>query len=152
MPQFAYLTQRQTLDSIDRALAHCVHIRKRIAENRINPFRSKIRIPFTGGMQLSLDMAKAFDRMPRPFLLQSLERINAPADLIALIMYVHDNACMQFQRNQQSRVISTGSGIRQGYGLASLLWMAYSLLLFNKMLSYLSPQQLTGFADDLHIQ
>ena len=143
MPQFAYLTQRQTLDSIDRAVAHCVYIRKRIAENRINPFRSKARIPFTGGMQLSLDMTKAFDRMPRPLLLQSLERICAPADLIALIMYVHDNACMQFQRNHQSRVISTGSGIRQGCGLAPLLWVAYTLLLFSKMFSYLSPQQLT---------
>ena len=152
MPQFAYLKQRQTLDSIDRAVSHCVHIRKRIAENRINPFRSKARNPFTGGMQLSLDMAKAFDRMPRPLLLQSLERISAPADLITLIMYVHDNARMQFQRHQQSRVISTGSGIRQGCGLAPLLWVAYSLLLFSKMLSYLNPQQLTGFADDLHMQ
>ena len=152
MPQFAYLSQRQTLDSIDRAVAHCVRIRKRIAENRINPFRSKARIPFTGGMQLSLDMTKAFDRMPRLLLLQSLERICTPADLIALIMYVHDNACMQFQRNQQSRVISAGSGIRQGCGLAPLLWVAYTLLIFSKMFSYLSPQQLTGFADDLHMQ
>ena len=152
MPQFAYLKQRQTLDSIDRAVAHCVHIRKRIAENRINPFRSKARNPFTGGMQLSLDMAKAFDRMPRPLLLQSLERISTPADLITLIMYVHDNACMQFQRHQHRRVISTGSGVRQGCGLAPLLWVAYSLLLFSKMLSYLHPRQLTGFADDLHMQ
>ena len=152
MPQFAYLTKRQTLDSIDRVAAHCVNIRIRIAENRHNPFRTRARASFTGGMQLSLDMAKAFDRMPRTLLLRSLERTHAPADLIVLIMFIHDNACMKFQRNQHSQVIHTGSGIRQGCGLAPLLWAAYSLLLFSTMLRYLNVDQLTGFADDLHMQ
>ena len=152
MPQFAYLTKRQTLDSIDRVAAHCVNIRVRIAENRYNPFRTRARASFTGGMQLSLDMAKAFGRMPRTLLLRSLERVHAPADLIILIMFIHDNACVKFQRNQHSQVIHTGSGIRQGCGLAPLLWAAYSLLLFSTMLRYLHVDQLTGFADDLRMQ
>ena len=71
MPQFAYLTKRQTLDSIDRVMAHCINIRVKIAENRNNPFRTRARASFTGGTQLSLDMAKAFDRMPRSLLLRS---------------------------------------------------------------------------------
>ena len=151
MPQFAYLTKRQTLDAIDRVAAHCVNIRVRVAENRYHPFRTRARAAFTGGMQLSLDMAKAFDRMPRALLLRSLERIHAPEDLIILIMFTHENACMKFQRNQHSQVITTGSGIRQGCGLAPLLWAAYSLLLFSTLLRYLHVDQLTGFADDLHM-
>ena len=135
MPQFAYLSRRQTLNSIDRVAAHCVNIRTKIAENRHNPS----------------DMAKAFDRMPRALLLQCLERINAPTDLITLIMFIHDNTCMKFQRNQYSQVIQTGSGIRQGCGLAPLRWAACSLLLFSKMLQHLDINQLTGFADDLHM-
>ena len=127
MPQFAYLNKRQTLDSIDRVAAHCVNIRTKIAENRHNPFRTRARASFTGGVQLSLDMAKAFDSMPRTVLLQSLERINAPADLIILIMFIHDN------------------------GLAPLVWAAYSLLLFSAMLRYLNVDHLTGFADDLRM-
>ena len=137
---------------MDRVAAHCINIRVRIAENRYNPFRTRARASFTGGMQLSLDMAKAFDRVPRTLLLRSLECVHAPADLIILIMFIHDNACAKFQRNQHSQVIHTGSGIRQGCGLAPLLRAAYSLLLFSTMLRHLNVDQLTGFADDLHMQ
>ena len=152
VPQFAYISNRQTSDSIDRVISHCHQIRSRVAENRFNPFKqSHSRARFTGGMQLSLDLAKAFDKMPRHSLLTALERISLPEDLISLILYIHDNAIMCFSKGNDTAFVRTGSGVRQGCGLAPLLWVAYTLLLFDKFTQYLPISQITGFADDLHM-
>ena len=43
-------------------------------------------------MRLSLVFAKVFDKMPRRLLLKSLERTQAPADLITLIMFTATQA------------------------------------------------------------
>ena len=151
IPQFAYIAHRRTSDSTDRVMAHCQQIRTRVADNRFNPFKpGQGRAKFTGGMQLSLDLAKAFDKMPRHYLLQSLERISLP-DLISLILYMHDNALMCFSKGEASVTMETGSGIRQGCGLAPLLWVAFTVLLFDRFTEYLSIDQITGFADDLHM-
>ena len=153
VPQFAYIHHRQTSDAIDRVISHCQQVRSRVAANRFNPFQpTHNRAKFTGGMQLSLDLAKAFDKMPRRCLLMSLERIQLPEDLISLILYIHDNAMMSFSKGDESSSIGTGSGIRQGCGLAPLLWVAFTLLLFDKFSQYLPMHQVTGFADDLHMQ
>ena len=152
IPQFAYIPHRQTSDSIDRVIAHCQHIRSKISANRHNPFRPhQERKRFTGGMQLSLDLAKAFDKMPRHALLASLERIMLPEDLISLILYIHDNALMTFVKGNETASIKARSGIRQGCGLAPLLWAAFTLLLFDKFTQHLPIQEITGFADDLHM-
>ena len=152
IPQFAYIHGRQTADAIDRVLAHCQQIRCRVADNRFNPFKpSQTRAKFTGGMQLSLDLAKAFDKIPRICLLRALERILLPEDLISLILYIHDNALMRFSKGEESLTMKTGSGIRQGCGLAPLLWVSFTVLLFDKFSQYLSLNQTSGFADDLHM-
>ena len=152
IPQFAYLSNRQTSDSLDRVLTHCQQVRNKVSANRFNPFSTQNRIKFTGGMQLSLDLAKAFDRMPRHLLLMALERISLPEDLISLILYIHDNAVMRFQRGEEEVLVRAGSGIRQGCRLAPLLWASFTILIFDKFTHYLSLNQITGFADDLHVK
>ena len=152
IPQFAYTRNRQTADAVDRVMAHCQQVRCRVAENRYNPFKQgHTRAKFTGGMQLSLDPAKAFDKLPRQCLLQALERISLPEDLVSLILYIHDNALMCFSKGDDNVKMSTGSGIRQGCGLAPLLWVAFTVLFFDKFTQYLSLDQISGFADDLHM-
>ena len=47
--------------------------------------------------------------------------------------------------------MKTGSGIRQGCGLAPLLWVSFTVLLFDKFTQYLSLSQISGFADNLHM-
>ena len=63
-----------------------------MADQRYNPLRSQVRETFAGGMRLSLVFAKVFDKMPRRLLLKSLERTQAPADLITLIMFTATQA------------------------------------------------------------
>ena len=153
IPQFAYLHHRQTSDALDRVLTHCHCVRLKVSENRFNPFKAtQSRAKFTGGMQLSLDLAKAFDKMPRILLLTALERIALPEDLISFIMYIHGNALLKFSKGSAETCVKTGSGVRQGCGLAPLLWVAFTLLRFDKFMAYIMIDQITGFADDLHMQ
>ena len=89
--QYAYLISRQTTDALDRAYAHSQLINKQVASIRPDPFAASKRHStlLRGGIQLSLDLSKAFDRLPRAHLRKSLERIHTPPDLISLILYLH---------------------------------------------------------------
>ena len=158
IPQFAYLTGRETSDSLDRILSHCAGVRSEIQ-------RSRGRIQFKavhkgsrfagsrlkGGLQLSLDLTKAYDRMPRHRLLEALLRIHAPPALVALILHIHDNARIVLEKNGLRDSIVMGQGVRQGCGLSPLLWLAYTVLIFDRLSEYMPVSSTTGFADDFHL-
>ena len=124
-----------------------------MANLRSSPFDvpHKSRVPLRGGVQLSLDLSKAFDRLPRSKLEEALRRINVHPDLIQLILYIHYEMLLVFCKNEYTSEIHTNSGIRQGCGLAPLLWTAYTLLTLEKLEAFLSRDQLTAFADDYHV-
>ncbi|CAE7331048.1 unnamed protein product [Symbiodinium microadriaticum] len=154
-PQFAYLRGRQVADAIDRVLAHCncVRAESQAHDRSVFRLRSGIRgAALFGGLQLSLDLSKAYDRMPRALLLKSLQHVNAPPDIIALIMYIHDNATLVITRHGSQATSGMGQGVRQGCGLSPLLWLGFTLLLFETFNSYLPEHALTGYADDFHVK
>ena len=97
IPQFAYASVRQTSDALDRVLSHCAKIRNKLKDHHRNVFRARSgikRTPLAGGLQVSLDMTKAFDKLPRGLLRAALERVQAPEALITLVLYIHDAACI----------------------------------------------------------
>ena len=153
VPQFAYMMGRQVNDALDRVISHCYSVREllkggsrsvvRLQEGRRDPL-------LRGGMQLSLDLSKAYDKLPRCFLLQTLERVGAPAELSSLIMYIHDSAIIVITKSAESAHIRMGRGIRQGCGLSPMLWIGFTLLLFDKLHAVLPDNTLTGYADDFH--
>ena len=57
---------------------------------------------------------------------------------------------MKFCKGTEEVIVRIGSGIRQGCGLAPLLWVAFTILLFDRFTRHLSLDQITGFADDIH--
>ena len=78
-------------------------------------------------MMLSLDLsraARAYDKLPRRSLEYALTRINAPQELISLILFIHDNALIVLEKGGCSSSVRMGRGIRQGCGLSPLLWWA----------------------------
>ena len=152
-PQYAYLIARRTTDALDRVYDHCEQARQQVASVRPDPFlHSKRRSSsLRGGLQLSLDLSRAFDKLPRSKLSQALHRIRAPPDLIQLILYLHQEMILVFRRGDLSTELLTGAGIRQGCGLAPLIWCAYSLLILEQFETYLHRHQITAFADDLHL-
>ena len=102
-------------------------------------------------MQTSLDLSKAFDRLPWDRPEQSLRHVQAPEDLISLVLYLHDEMMLVFVKDDYTSEIRPGAGIRQGCGLAPLLWASLTILVFTKLEQYLLPEQITMYADDYHI-
>ena len=155
IPQFAYTGGRQTGDAIDRVMTHCQRVRSALQAHQHSIFdkrSGKQRQPFTGGLQLSLDLKQAFDRIPRQQLLSSLEQLEIPSDLISLIMYIHDYARVVIERPFGSVEVGMRRGIRQGCGLAPLLWLAYTIVIHRTLTSYIPVDSITEYADDLHVQ
>ena len=155
IPQFAYTGGRQTGDAIDRVMAHCQRVRSALKSHQHNIFdkrTGKQRQPFVGGLQLSLDLKQAFDRIPRQQLLSSLEQLDIPSDLTSLILYIHDYARVVIERPVGEESVCMRRGIRQGCGLAPLLWLAYTIVIHNKLAAYIPVDSLTEYADDLHVQ
>ena len=154
-PQFSYTGGRQTGGALDRVLAHCHRVRAALQSHRHSIFdkhKGQSHHPFAGGLQLSLDLKQAFDRIPRHQLLASLQYLETPADLQSLIMYIHDYAEVIIARPSGQDSVQMCRGIRQGCGLAPLLWLAFTLLAHNKLAEYIPPDSLTEYADDFHIQ
>ena len=155
IPQFAYTGGRQTGDAIDRVMTHCQRVRSALQAHQHNLFdkrSGKQRQPFAGGLQLSLDLKQAFDRIPRKQLLSSLEQLDIPTDLISLILYIHDYAKVVIERPFGSVEVCMCRGIRQGCGLAPLLWLAYTIVIHRTLATYIPVDSLTEYADDLHVQ
>ena len=153
LPQYAYSGGRQTSDSLDRVLSHCQSITARLAglpTGTLGRSALHARHQLTGGLQLSLDLKKAFDRLPRSKLLLALQRVEAPPDLVSLVMYIHDSAELVVERHGKQSFVRLGRGIRQGCGLSPILWLAFTVLVHDVLGEYLLAESLTGFADDYH--
>ena len=137
IPQFAYSRSRprRAADAIDRVCAHCSRVRSKLKNHSRTVFdlqQKHATVPLAGGMILLLDMSRAYDKLPRATLEQALVRVNAPSDLIALILHIHDKAKIIFERHGREDWVSLGRGIRQGCGLSPLLWLAFTLLLHDQ--------------------
>ena len=155
IPQFAYSRSRQAADAIDRVCAHCSRVRSKLKTHSRTGFdlqQKHATVPLTGGMILSLDMSRAYDKLPRETLEHALVRVSAPRDLITLILYIHDRARVIFERHGREDGVSLGRGIRQGCGLSPLLWLAFTLLLHDHFHEYLPADVVTGYADDYEMQ
>ena len=152
-PQYAYLAGRSTYDAIDRVARHCSDTRRGVAAVRPGPFRSEAeaRPQLRDSIQISLDLQKAFDVLPHHQLRAALTRIRVPPDLIELIMYLYFEILMVFHKDSYSEELRKNLGVRQGCGLAPLLWGAFTISVMDKLREHLSAEQLTLFADDHHI-
>ncbi|OLP91880.1 hypothetical protein AK812_SmicGene26361 [Symbiodinium microadriaticum] len=131
--QVAKLLPTHTIDdALQRAWLECTADTPknfRVSRNISVSFTELIyAFPLPGGMTLSLDLSKAYDRLPSDCLLAALQNMSTPPDLIAAIMYIHDNAKLVLQRHDLMDEAPLGQGIR-----------------LNQLVP---PQALTGYADD----
>ena len=103
-----------------------------------------------GGAILSLDLKQAFDRVNRQALVQALRRLQAPEELIAAVIALHDTSAYHIHDAFSETKVATTRGIRQGCKLAPLLWVAISTAILHELGPALSGphKQGTTFADD----
>ena len=157
VPQFAYLPQRDITDALARV--HC-WMRKYdqvIAKAAPGRFALRARVEAgtqnelcVGGAILSLDLKQAFDRVNRQALVQALRRLQAPEELVAAVIALHDTSAYHIHDNFSETKVTTTRGIRQGCKLAPLLWVAISTAILHDLGPALSGphKQATTFADD----
>ncbi|CAE6949094.1 unnamed protein product [Symbiodinium sp. CCMP2592] len=103
---------------------------------------------------VTLDLAGAFDAMPRHLLLTSMQNMKLPSMLIQIVMSWHQNAHYHINHDGTDRVIHATQGVRQGCAVAPLLWLIFSHHISESLAAKIGYQAtidlLSIFADDYH--
>ena len=149
--QFAYVRGREVHDAIERAAAHCAQARVLMStqQRSIHKLREGVRCaPCRGGLTLSLDISKAFDKLPRHKIAEALDFAGVDSSLKSLILEIQAQATLEFHHHDHTAKIGTSSGVRQGCGLSPALWAIYTCLILQRLHQHMLPEQLTVFADD----
>lgn len=158
LPQMAYLPGRGTMEAIARTRAHCSLVRQHLegSHRDVHLKASGAPLPkFHGGVQVFIDLQRAFDSVDRAFLFNQLARMNIPGPLCGLLKswHVHSHYYMESYGQSTKQPISTG--VRQGCKGAPLLWCIVIALVMQDLGTVLTDawikQCVTMFADDLHV-
>lgn len=112
------------------------------------------KLVFCGGIQLFLDLTRAFDSVWRSRLFCHLAEIGVSSDLLSLISTWHENTHYVLTLHDNSTRIPVGLGLRQGCMIAPILWVAFMDLLLTQLRSKTGDAwiraNLTLYADDIH--
>ena len=156
-PQYAYIAGRSTEGAIARIIEHCAAVRDDIGHCQRNVFTKRARravTPAAGGVQLSVDMSTAFDRVPRHALREALIWIGASKEIIDVVEKLHDQCDYHIRHAGFYGTVNMKRGVRQGCTLAPVLFAIFSCYLADKIGSLTSgkwmAERLTLYADDTH--
>ena len=95
-PQFAYLPERSTADALDIAFSRC-HRTRALLQSQVRTMHhtrdGAQHHKCCGGLALSVDMAKAFDRVPWAWLARGLRECQVDEALVGLHTGSHVQEC-----------------------------------------------------------
>eukprot|EP00435_Cladocopium_sp_Y103_P037668 s1225_g10.t1 len=158
LPQMAYMHARDTQDAVIRVLSHCNAVKQLLtsqADTLRNQRQGDPRLACFGGIQLFVDLEKAFDTAPRCAILKALQLLEVPQPLISLFCAWHSQTSHVVNHNDCEDVIPTNKGVRQGCVAAPSLWtclMYYLMQTYGLQVPRLwLCEHLTIFADDVHL-
>ena len=143
-PQYGYTPGRSHRDALRRVFDHCheVHTKCQAISGTLHD-----RYHGTAQRTITLDLAGAFDAMPRNRLVEGMHRIG-------LVTEWHATAHYHIQHDSTDRIIHATQGVRQGCAVAPLLWLRnshlISELLAEKKGREAATDLLSIFADDYH--
>ena len=156
-PQFAFLPNRSTGDAIRRVAAHCDEVRCLIKTQRRSAQQRAAHVAFfqcCGGLQIFLDIQRAFDQLPRQQLFDHLDTLHDLPEITTLMAQWHSDTDYCVEQSGRTELVSTGCGVCQGCRAAPLLWNCFLDQLFQKLSNKINPEwvtkTLTAFADDIH--
>ena len=151
LPQMAYLEGRSVQDALDRAAAHCSHVRAVLHSQRQDiHLRKQGHQPTAcrGGVLLSVDLRQAFDLMPQCKLQEAMALAQVDPSAQYIILQLHAHACLRVRHGHEQAVLDTSNGLRQGCCLAPSLWVLYTGLILAHFRSKINMPDTTAFADD----
>ena len=156
-PQFAFIAHRSALDAIRKVAIHCIEVRTLLQAQRrtVQQRRDGDEChQVCGGVQLLLDVSRAFDMLPRAPLFQFIHALPISSQLTSILAEWHSNTTYVVQQADACNTIPTGRGVRQGCRAAPVLWTCFTEQLFRQLERALGSEwvraALTLFADDLH--
>ena len=156
-PQFAFLPHRSTGDAIRRVMDHCNTVRCLVKTQRRSAHQRASATEFfscCGGIQIFLDIQRAFDQLPRQQLLEHLDALHDATALTTLLAQWHTDTSYCVEQAGETVVVETSKGVRQGCRAAPLLWNCFLDQFFRQLAAAVSidwvKETLTAFADDIH--
>ena len=156
-PQFAYCQGRSATEALHRVVSHFHACRARAARATMVQRRRDgvTRAPCVGGLTFSLDIAQAFDTLPRWVIVAGLREAEVPQSLIDHVLGLHAQILIEITHHGCQAQCNTARGIRQGCPLSPALWAIASTYVFHRLCESLGPNTtdiITMFADDVIAQ
>ena len=152
LPLYAYLPQRGTTECLLRVSQHCQQIRQLCRDRQTDDSPHGL----FGGMQVSLDMEKAFDTVRRDLVLHALNQINLPPDVLRMIQTWLAPHKYHIPFKSLVGTIDASRGIKQGSTDAPILWTLCMYLITQELLQRYSHawlhDHLIVYADDVHLR
>ena len=154
IPQFACVSGRTLQDAVTRVTSHCSEVRTLIQSQACNIHTKRggrAQKNLCGGVQLYLDISKAFDCLPREDLRQALVEAQVDSDMITAILIIHDER-LRVTHCGRSAEVETKRGVLQGSGLSPMLralFSGYVLRHMDKAITDVGSTN-TTYADDFH--
>ena len=155
LPQFAYTQGRSTTDALLRIHGHGSQVGQLLARHNKSIYALKAgqkQCHCAGGISFSLDLAGAFDSVPRRLLAQSLFRLGISHDVIHVLMAFHHEARYWTSIAGHRTSVTTAQGIKQGCKIAPFLFVSFTIMVMEQLQQHISrawvKEGLTIFADD----
>eukprot|EP00435_Cladocopium_sp_Y103_P027159 s2933_g6.t1 len=112
-------------------------------------------LSFYGGLQLLLDLKRAFDCVDRAGLLWHLPRLQVSAEICSILAAWYSQTYYHVSSGPSSTPVLIGKGVKQGCKISPTLWLAFLHQLFEKLIPKTGlawiRDHITVFADDLHL-
>ena len=167
-PQLAYLPNRGTSEALRRVFRHCHRVcssGRRKAYNIHSAREQQVRPAGTaetssrssslGGIQASLDLSQAFDRLSWGLIHDALLEAQVPIELRVQLLEFYRGLGYHLCYGSDSATVHASRGVKQGCKVAPLLWSLATGFLIRRLARLTSAdwvrRALTAFADDVHI-
>ena len=157
-PIWAFLSLRSTQDPWAKVAAHCRATQQLISNHRSTPqARAELSMPSTcfGGLQIFVDLEKAFDSVNRAKLFARLSELPIDDNIICLLHCWHVETDYFVTHGGESVAVPVTQGLRQGCKGAPFLWNSLMVLMLHDLNCKVSYQwivdHVTLYADDIHV-
>ena len=162
-PIWSYMENRSTLEATRRVSQHCIEVRQLIQMCRSTPHARAARVPkvsLCGGLQLCIDLQRAFDNVNRVKLFARLHELQVREEIrdhpvVGLLARANWLLCAAWLHWRSNPNWKRSAARLQGCKAAPGPWNSFVVLFIHDLLNHvpLSWVQacLTIYADDCHI-